>query len=510
MMYLSIKKFNSFTRKHRWEIFFFSLLLVAATFLRFYDLAGYMTFLGDEGRDALMAKRILTTFDLPLIGPPMSLGNIYLGPLYYYMMAVVMGIFWLNPVAAAGMVALIGVLTVALLFFLTREWFGRSAAFIVAFLYAISPVTITYSRSSWNPNPVPFFALLFIASLYLAKKYNIYRYYLLTGISAGAIIQMHYIALLIIPAGGIIWLNELYTLKKNKLSKKSFILNSFGAVGLFLFMISPLIVFDIKHNFVNYNAFTSVFFGSEGNTVKYDLFYSLSRLWGIFDYSLITRYITGGNQLVSYIVVIGTVVPLLNAFVAYKKTKKLDYRYFILLTWLVVGLLGLSLIKREIYDHYIAFLNPVPYLLLGACISLIISKKSKIVAGVGMAIFVILVLLNMQQNPLRYPPNNQLQKTQDVASFIIEKAQGKPLNFALIAERNYDAGYQYFLELYGHKPKMVPTEITDQLFVVCEDAVCNPVGHAKYEIAAFGMAKIEESYEYQGLQIFKLVANPLR
>ena len=107
-----------------------------------------MTFLGDEGRDALMIKRILVEWDIPLIGPPTSVGNMYLGPLYYYMMAIPMSISWLNPIAAAAQVALIGVLTVGLLYYLVRQWFGKIPAILVSFLYAISPVTIIYSRSS--------------------------------------------------------------------------------------------------------------------------------------------------------------------------------------------------------------------------------------------------------------------------------------------------------------------------------------------------------------------------
>src|SRR3989344_7457131 len=80
------------------DFFIFIGIILLAAFFRFYRLPEYMTFLGDEGRDALMIRRILVEHDLPLIGPTTSIGNIYLGPLYYYMMAVPMAIFWLNPV----------------------------------------------------------------------------------------------------------------------------------------------------------------------------------------------------------------------------------------------------------------------------------------------------------------------------------------------------------------------------------------------------------------------------
>src|SRR3990170_1272607 len=48
-----------------------------------------------------------------------------------------------------------------------KEFFGEGAGIIASLLYAISPVVIIYSRSSWNPNIVPFFS---IATLYLMFK----------------------------------------------------------------------------------------------------------------------------------------------------------------------------------------------------------------------------------------------------------------------------------------------------------------------------------------------------
>src|SRR5215208_4504911 len=123
---------NKWFKKNRIEVTLLTLLIILTLVLRFYKLADYMTFLGDEGRDAIVVKRLLTTGHLPLLGPVTSVGNMYLGPAYYYMMALPMAIFWLNPAAAAGMVALIGTLTVGLIYYLSRQWFGKVAAFVAA------------------------------------------------------------------------------------------------------------------------------------------------------------------------------------------------------------------------------------------------------------------------------------------------------------------------------------------------------------------------------------------
>jgi len=59
-------------------------ILLIASFLRLYNLPHNMMFLGDQGRDAIIVKNIFTKFDPVFIGPVTSVGNMYLGPLYYY------------------------------------------------------------------------------------------------------------------------------------------------------------------------------------------------------------------------------------------------------------------------------------------------------------------------------------------------------------------------------------------------------------------------------------------
>lgn len=491
-------------------------IILIAAFFRFYRLPEYMTFLGDEGRDALMIKRILVEHDIPLIGPPTSIGNIYLGPLYYYMMTVSMAIFWLNPVTAAYQVAVIGVLTVGLIYYLGRVWFGKSAGWVASFLYAISPVTIIYSRSSWNPNPAPFFALVSIWSLYLAQKFKDFRWFILTGASVAAAAQMHYLALILIPVAGILWLYSLSLKLRKKIDGRNFFIGTAGGVLAFLALMSPLVIFDLKHNFLNYRAITE-FFLNRGTTVNVNPLNSLDRVAPIFMHNLVGRYIAGDMIWSNWLVSILVLVPLIVAL--YKKIKGQPIRWGILSlgVWLLVGLTGLSLYKQTIYDHYLGFLNPVPYLLLGALFTLstsdVVSNLRTVphpmwlVRTAAFILIVVLAFLNIQQSPLRNPPNNQIKRTQAISKFLISEAREKPFNFALISKNNYDAAYQFYLYIYGHEPKTVPAEITDQLFVVCEDPICQPINHPKYEIAGFGMAKIENESDFSGVKVFKLVHN---
>jgi len=471
------------------KILFIALVgvLALAAFLRFYKIEEYMIFLGDEGRDAIIVKDMIDKWHFPLIGPPTSVGNIYLGPLYYYMMLPPMVLTNFNPVSASVMVAMIGVATVFLVYYLGKTWFGRGAGLLAAYLYAISPVTINYSRFSWNPNPLPFFTLLAILSIVKLQKSNNFLWLILTGLSLAAALQMHYLALILIPVIVILWFYQV--LKKSE--KKNFLKGTLLGVGAFLLVMSPLFWFDLRHNFLNYKAVIALF--GKGETIGMNLFSNLGRIPEIYNHVLIGRYMAGENALLAMLLSL-IIFTLLIYWIIKRK--------IILAVWIIVGLLGLSFYQNDIYDHYLGFLNPAPFLLLGSLLAL--RKFKWAIAG----LVIIITIVNLQKNPLNYPPNNQLKRTQDVAKFIISELDEKPFNFALLAKNNYDSAYQFYLEVYGHEPKKLPFEKTTQLFVVCEDEVCDPIYSPKHEIAAFGWTLVEKVWNFEGVKIYKLVHNP--
>ena len=73
-------------KKNKIEFLVLLVILLAAGFLRLYRISGYMTFLGDEGRDVLVVKRIIVDHKWTLLGPTASVGGFFLGPIYYYFM----------------------------------------------------------------------------------------------------------------------------------------------------------------------------------------------------------------------------------------------------------------------------------------------------------------------------------------------------------------------------------------------------------------------------------------
>ena len=482
-------------------------VLFLALFFRLYRIDQYMIFLGDEGRDAQVVKAMVDVHHFPLIGPPTSVGNIYLGPLYYYMMFPPMFLFNLSPVAASVMVALVGVATVAFIYYLGKNWFNRKSALIASFLYAISPVTIAYSNFSWNPNPLPFFALLSIFGIYKMNKSGNFIWLTLTGASVAASLQMHYLALILLPLTFIFWIHEILFRKYYVKPIKNLIEGTILGIIVFLIITSPLVWFDLRHNFLNYQAVIHLF--SQTNTVGINLFENLAKVPRVFAYNLVGRYIAGQNIYLEMVVSVIIILLLVRGFIKRAKDKILDWPTMALGMWILVGLIGISFYKGEVYDHYLNFLNPALFLLLGSIAAIKLQKKYQNLLNIFLVVLVLtLAFVNLQKNPLLIPPQNQLKRTQDIAKFIIGKSQGQDFNFALIAKSNYDSAYQFYLDLYGHKPKVVPFDKTGQLFVVCEDEVCDPTHNAKYEVAGYGWSKIDWMQEFEGVKIYRLIPNP--
>ena len=178
----------NFVKKH----YLIILIILISAFFRLFRISEYMEFLGDQGRDVIIMRDFLKHGNLFFIGPPTSIGHMYLGPWYYYLVAPFLWLFNYNPVGPSIFVAFLGILTTYFFYFIGNKWFNRSVGFISALLFAISPVAIKYSSFSWNPNVMPFFSLLFIYFSFTAifdKKFN---YFILASLAFIGCLNSHY------------------------------------------------------------------------------------------------------------------------------------------------------------------------------------------------------------------------------------------------------------------------------------------------------------------------------
>lgn len=486
----------NFIKKNKLEFSILLAILLLALFLRLFRIEGFMTFLGDEGRDVRIVRDLITEGNLVFIGPQTSVGNMYLGPLYYYMMAPPLFLSGLNPVGPAIMIALLSVLTVWLTWYVARKWFGREAAIIAALLYAVSPVAIIYGRTSWNPNPMPLFSLLCIWGIYQVWQHKKYYWLPLIGIFYAFAIQMHYLALLLLPTLGLFWFLTFQKLRKEKLPINSFYKNSLFALIGFLLLMSPLVLFDIKHQGLNFKAFSSLVSAKSG---VFNLGHLLSKPFSVL--SLVFSSLLFGDEKPK--VILSIVLCLVPAIYLVSNRKQKHIK--LIASWVLFTLLGLSLYNQPIYIHYLGIIYPAVFMLSGAIISLIL-KKGFIIKYLSLVLLLVIIVNNLRLSPAFGNPNRQLQRTEQVVDLIIRESKGEPFNLGLISKQNYDESYRYFLENKKASLEKNQNKITDQLFVICEDGdECKPQGHSQYQIAVFGIAHIDNMWQVDYIKIYRLI-----
>lgn len=503
---LSVKKW---VRKNPLEFWILVAILVIGAFCRLYKIDQYMTFLGDEGRDVLIVRRIFVEAHPPLIGPGTSVGNMYLGPLYYYMMAIPLLITGFSPVGPSVMVATLGIATIAFVWWVGRIWFGKIAGLIAAILYALSPTVIYYARSSWNPNIMPFFALLSIYSIWKIWQEKKFNWLIILGISFAFVMQSHYLGLLLFPTLFVFYILTFVNLKLFRNSKfeiRNFLQKSLFGFLIFAVLMSPLLIFDIRHGFINTNALVKLITerGSTISTNIAELFSKIPSTFNLINLDLVSA----GSAPIAIIVSLS--ILALFIFVLVNKNIKDKSPYFFVFTWLALGVLGLSFYKLPIYAHYLGFIFIPPFLLIGAFFANLI-KFSKVTAVLATLAFCALLALNISKNPFWKEPNRLMKRSQDVARKVLSLDGDKPFNLAVLAQTNYEDGYRYFLELWGgevlHADRWDPATISDQLFVICEyeESKCDPTHSPKAEVANFGWSDIEGEWEVDGVFIYKLV-----
>lgn len=494
-------------------------ILLLGAFFRLWRIDEYLRFLGDEGRDVRVVRRFLTEFDLVFVGPRTSIGDMYLGPLFYYLIAPALFLARFSPVGPAIFVAFLDVVTTGFVWFAGREWFGKVAGLIAAFLYAISPVVIEHARHSWNPNIMPFFALLSIYAVWSIWQKQSFKWLLVLGVAYAFILQSHYLGLVLLLTIGFFWTLTFYKVCRLRNQLKNLLKYSIFGFLIFVVLMSPLIFFDAKHSWRNVEAMKK-FFTERQTTVSAKPWNALPNLWPIWKENVTTRLVTGkdtmwGTGVAAFLVTSVSTLLFLGLKRYLEGTGKRSFFALVLITiWILAGLVGLGIYKQTIFDHYFGFMFAAPFLLVGMVFQEFWRWKIK---GLVIMFLGILIWVNLRESPLRKPPERQLQRTQQVNRKIIAEAGGKPFNIALIADNNYEEGYLYFLELWGESVKLIQPErieetLTDQLFVICEDPkkpdkpdFCNPINHPRAEIANFGWAVIEEEWNILGVRLFKLL-----
>lgn len=492
------------------------IFLLAGAFLRLYKIEATLMFQGDQGRDAIIVARMFKELDPAFIGPVTSIGNMYLGPFYYYFMLPWLWLSYPSPVGPAIGVALTNIIGIALFYFLGKKMVGRKAALWGAFFFAFSQVAIIYARFSWNPNLTAIFSLLTLYFLHQALADKT-KNWLWVGLSAGLLIQLHYVNLAILAVCGIFWLKEVWQKRGEKKWRQEnhFWRYSLAALAIFFLTATPLLLFDWKYEWRNSQAAINIFTKEESfNTAEKLDFPQKSRAL-INQLQDRTRQIIGDLTLPSFpqnqaFFVFSLFILLSFIYLTYKKRHShFALGYQLLALSLLLSIFVTSLYRHNVYDHYLLFVLPITFLMFGSLLASLASLRFSRFVYLATAI----VYLSANYVPKFFQNNFYLSRLDQVTNSIIKNLDlTKTFGFYLINQDTsfYGEQYQYYLTTKV-KENFLLTEqahLADQLIVVDESGAANLFADNNFEIRSFLEASASVSLisypEERQLKIYKL------
>lgn len=477
-------------------------VFASAIFLRFYRLPEFVMFLSDQGRDAIVIKRIVTLSHLPAIGAASSVGQVYLGPFYYYFIAPFLLLFNFNPLGLAFGVALFSIIGIFLSYMIVKKELDVKTAFLFLIFIAFSSVNIEVSRFSWNPNLLPFFSFLTLYFFYKvihsnSLRFNKLIYSILFGSFFSFSLQLHYLAALLILPILFFAIPYLFKSKKNQLI--SSFLNFLISIFSFLFFISPLFIFDFRHNFLNLKNFIKLFAeqGALSNA-------SLSSRFSETIQSFFSHFMS--NQIAAPVALF-LFFSFGLMYVLFLK-KRIPLFLNIHFVNIFAYLFGFSLLNSARHPHYFHSMYLSFFLISAYLLSILVTKsRSKLALGIVIVFFTTYIGLNLKSSYAFFQnPSNQIQRAQTVADSLAEKIDNKPFNIATWPVEFFEDQYLYFLELKGLIPAdRSKLQITEQMFVLCNKEPCQIIDSPSWNISMFGKAKIDTIWTIEGIKIYKLI-----
>lgn len=487
-----MKALSNFIKKYPGILIVIIITLLAA-FLRLYNLEKYATFLADQGRDAIIIKRIATFEHFTAIGPPTSIGYVFLGPFYYYFIAPWFWLFRFQPVGLVFGVAFFSICFIPINYLVIKKIFDKKTALISTFLIAFSSTMIDFSRFSWNPNLLPLFALITYILLVLGFEKKSYIYFALFGIMLSFSMQLHYLALILIPPSGILFIANILNSKKNA---KKYIIGMFVSIATFILGTSPLIIFDLKHNFLNVKSFINLI--STPNAISSN---SLANLFGAFNF--LNQY-TLNQSIPQIITTIIGVILFIYFLTLFRSVKLLVDKKSALFVFLILTIIGVSMYPGPKHAHYFGIVYPFYF----AVIALLLSRLFSSLFGKLFLISLLSFYVYLQTPGYRFfyaDQLNQIEHSKKVVAFLDQKIGSAQFNFAVQPDGWQENAYLYFLELNGKRPvNKELREVTDQMFVICGNP-CDPYTTRSWNVTMFGSFKIADEWNVEGLKIYKLV-----
>jgi 4-amino-4-deoxy-L-arabinose transferase-like glycosyltransferase len=415
------------------------LIIALALFLRLYSFEKRVAFDADQEEFAFKAKEILSG-NLALLGPKTSLGGFSIGPGFAYLWTIFSFFLRGDPISGAYLSVFLGVSFIAGVYLVTKKIFSERIGLSLACVLALSISFIQWDQSPWAPSIFYISELIVFYGVYISNKNKWGLPLIAVGLGLG--FQSHFaIFLLILP------ITIYLIIYKPVIKSRQLIL----FIAITLLSISPVIIYDLLHGFVNFQRLLSIFYlgvGESGDlklkilsTLVSD---SVNILW--FYFALYIRYVI-------------FIIVIIFSLLGIKKDKK--YRSLLILSYLFLFIPFLTfLFYKSNFSEYYLMTVVIPFLiLLGYVFSNIRSKYL-------LLIFLITISLLNMKSFISSRKSMNLSAKKQIVQEIIKKGGNSGYGVSISVQPGYSFGYSYLFDYYHATPNIPPLKNQKKIFTI--------------------------------------------
>lgn len=407
----------------------FIILIFIGFFLRFYNLRANTQFDWDQEYSvSYPAWEIIVNRHFPLIGAKSQIGDLYLAPLYTYLAAVFYFLFKLDPISGAMLAGFISVSTLISGYFLIKFILNKNIAFFFLLISSTSTYLLDFDRIPWNVNLLPLTSILVFSGLWKLNESKWQTGWLLVGLGGFLGLNSHFSVIILYMAV------FLYTIILNRSAFNKY---CFIAIGINVIGISPLLIFNLRHNQIltsNLLEFYLSFLNNLNYSNILNIFPFLSTTLGkLFMYD-------GSNWEKNIIFYLFIAVLFLG-----RKESNIRLFFKLFFIYLAAYIFVFNLYKREILEYYFAGLYPI--FLLG--ISLIYYYYQKLNTRINYLLLTVLIIFSLRSFiKIQTVNTSGLGVKQQIVKYIKNKNQNQSIHINYDMELSSSYGFNYLLDYY--------------------------------------------------------------
>lgn len=420
------------------------LILLTALGLRLYNLPERTSFDADQEWLAFRASEVFKG-DFPLLGPVTSVGSFSIGPGYVYLLSY-LGLFTQNaPITGAYLSVSLGMATLVLIYFFTKYFIDQKAAYLILFFTSISFGLISWDQLPWAPSLFYTSQIILLAGAYLSSKNQIGYILMALGFIAG--FQSHF-GIILSLVSVILYL---FLVKPIQISKKTLI----TSVLIILVGLSPNILFDLTHNFVNIKKIVLAF---KGDGINY--FVSLNKIINVLNLHTTGLIYPKNNNLVDSVLTKGLFALILVNAISMLRDKKFKNIALLLLITAILPALLFYVQQGKFSEYYLMMCVPSLIFIFALFIKNIINRKVILAAMILVSIW-----LNGKEFINKNVPWNLKAKEETVKS-IVEKGGTENYGISLSTSLGNNFGFKYILTYYNVSADVPPKQGETKIFSI--------------------------------------------